>query len=40
MDAIKKASSAESVANMIKFLLSDASASITGVNHYVDSGTI
>jgi 3-oxoacyl-[acyl-carrier protein] reductase len=38
--SLKKATSAECVANMIEFLLSDASASITGANHHVDSGTI
>lgn len=38
--SLKKATSAECVANMIEFLLSDASASITGANHHVDCGTI
>ena len=38
--SLKKATSAETVANMIEFLLSEGSASITGANHYVDCGTI
>lgn len=38
--SLKKATSAETVSIMIEVLLSDASASITGANHYVDSGTI
>lgn len=38
--SLKRPTSAECVANMIDFLLSDASESITGVNHFVDSGTI
>lgn len=38
--SLKQPTSAECVANMIEFLLSDASVSITGVNHFVDSGTI
>lgn len=38
--SLKKPTTTESVANMIEFLLSDASASVTGVNVFVDSGTI
>jgi len=38
--SLKKPTSADCVANLIEFLLSDASDSITGVNHFVDSGTI
>lgn len=38
--SLKKPTDVQSVSNMIEFLLSDASASITGANHYVDSGTI
>lgn len=38
--SLKKATTTESVANMIEFLMSDKSASVTGVNVYVDSGTI
>lgn len=38
--SLKMATTAESVAAMIEFLLSEKSDSITGVNHFVDSGTI
>ena len=38
--SLKKATSTQSVANMIEFLLSDRSLSITGQNIHVDSGTI
>ena len=38
--SLKKPTTTESVANMIEFLLSDRSSSITGVNVHVDSGTI
>ena len=38
--ALKTATSLNSVANTIKFLLSNESASITGQNIFVDSGTI
>ena len=38
--SLKKATSLHSVASTISFLLSDASASITGQNIFVDSGTI
>jgi 3-oxoacyl-[acyl-carrier protein] reductase len=38
--ALKEATSLESVAETVKFLLSDESKSITGQNMFVDSGTI
>ena len=38
--SLKKPTTTESVANMIEFLMSDASTSVTGVNVFVDSGTI
>jgi len=38
--SLKKPTDVQSVSNMIEFLLSDASVSITGANHFVDSGTI
>lgn len=38
--SLKKPTTTESVANMIEFLMSDSSKSITGVNVFVDSGTI
>lgn len=38
--ALKEATSLESVAETVKFLLSDESKSITGQNVFVDSGTI
>jgi 3-oxoacyl-[acyl-carrier protein] reductase len=38
--SLKTPTSVQSIANMIEFLLSDASRSVTGANHYVDSGTI
>lgn len=38
--ALKKPTTTESVANTVEFLLSDASSSVTGVDVYVDSGTI
>lgn len=38
--SLKKPTTTESVANTVEFLLSDASSSITGVDVYVDSGTI
>lgn len=38
--ALKQATSLESVAATVKFLLSDGAASITGQNVFVDSGTI
>jgi len=38
--SLKKATSVESVANLIELLMSDASASITGANYFADSGTI
>lgn len=38
--SLKKPTTTESVANMIEYLLSDKSESITGANIHVDSGTI
>lgn len=38
--SLKKPTTTESVANMIEFLMSDRSTSVTGVNVFVDSGTI
>lgn len=38
--SLKKPTTLESVANTVEFLLSERSASITGQNHFVDSGTI
>lgn len=38
--SLKKPTEAQSVAEMVKFLLSDESGSITGQNIHVDSGTI
>jgi len=38
--SLKKPTTTASVASMIEFLLSDASHSVTGVNVFVDSGTI
>jgi 3-oxoacyl-[acyl-carrier protein] reductase len=38
--SLKKPTTTDSVANMIEFLLSERSASVTGVNVFVDSGTI
>lgn len=38
--SLKKPTTTESVANMIEFLMSDSSKSVTGVNVFVDSGTI
>ena len=38
--SLKKATTITSVADTIKFLLSDSAESITGQNIYVDSGTI
>ena len=38
--SLKIPTTIESVANMVEFLLSDNSGSVTGANVFVDSGTI
>lgn len=38
--SLKKPTSIDAVARMVEFLLSDTSETITGANHFVDSGTI